>query len=84
MFHTMPFFTHPAANGMSYWQHWSRSMGFCVAETVGALKAFVHAWWPDVFTESTTNLGKWICAKSGVGSDDIWDDQLLSMLNGSV
>lgn len=41
---------------MTYTQHCLFSMSISVKLLIGSLKAFVHAWIPNIFTSSTTLL----------------------------
>ena len=52
------FFTHPNAVCMSYFQHMKLSLGFSMTFLEGASKAFVHAFLPNAYITSTTDINK--------------------------
>jgi len=49
-------FSHPKSVCMTYCEHFAFSMYISFQFTVGALKSFIHAIYPDLFITSTTDL----------------------------
>ncbi len=47
-------FKHPQSVCMTYWQHMRLSLNLSALFLSGAIKAFVHAVYPDVFLSSST------------------------------
>jgi|GEM_PF-2445533 len=47
-------FKHLKKNGYTYRQHFVVSMRWCVRMLRLAFFAFIHAFWPDVFTDSVS------------------------------
>lgn len=52
----MPLFKHPQAVCMSYGTHLCLSLYFSFILWVGSIQAFIHAFLPDTFITSTTDL----------------------------
>ena len=52
------FFTHPNAVCMTYFEHMKLSLGFSKTLFVGSIKAFVHAFLPNAYITSTTDINK--------------------------
>ena len=59
----LDFTTHPAEHGMTYTEHFCRSMGFSFDLCLGSLKAFVHAILPQFFISSSTEIAKKLHSK---------------------
>lgn len=49
-------FKHLKEVNMTYFNHLKFSMSLSMDLFVGSIKAFIHAIYPDICTESTTNL----------------------------
>ena len=47
-------FTHPSAVGMTYCEHALFSARIGVTFALASLQAFIHALFPDIFIDSTT------------------------------
>jgi hypothetical protein len=47
---------HLENTNMTYWQHWCFAMCHAKCCCVCAVKLFVHAWMPNVFTTAGTDL----------------------------
>lgn len=56
----MPLFAHPDNVCMSYTQHCKLSLKLCFLMLIGAIKAFIHAFIPDLFITSTSDIHKQI------------------------
>lgn len=52
------FFTHPNAVCMSYFEHMKLSLSFSKTFLVGSVKAFVHAFFPNAYITSTSDITK--------------------------
>jgi hypothetical protein len=52
------YFTHPNAVCMSYFQHMKLSLGFSASYLEGSAKAFAHAFFPNAFVTSTTDINE--------------------------
>lgn len=50
------FFTHPNAVCMTYFEHMKLSLGFSKTFFVGSLQAVTHAFFPNAFITSTTDI----------------------------
>ena len=50
------YFKHPKAVCMSYLTHMYLSLYFSFILWIGSIQAFFHAFYPDVFITSTTDL----------------------------
>ena len=50
------FFTHPNSVCMSYFEHMKLSLGFSKTFFVGSLQALTHAFFPNVFVTSTSDI----------------------------
>lgn len=62
------FFTHPNKVCMSYFEHMKLSLGFSKTFCIGSMKAFAHAFFPNAFITSTSDINKQIAdelSKSG-------------------
>ena len=51
----MPLFSHPSSVNMTYCQHALFSCSLSLTFLCASFQAFVHAIWPDVWVNSTTN-----------------------------
>lgn len=49
-------FNHLREVNMTYWKHFHFSASLSIDLFVGSIKALIHAVYPDIYTESTTNL----------------------------
>jgi hypothetical protein len=56
----MPLFAHPDDVCMSYVLHCKVSLKFCFLLLIGSIKAFIHAFIPDLFITSTSDVNKQI------------------------
>mgnify|MGYP006960670606 CR=1 FL=1 len=56
IYSNMPLFKHPQAVCMSYGTHLCLSLYFSFILWVGSIQAFIHAFLPDTFITSTTDL----------------------------
>lgn len=54
------FFTHPNKVCMSYFEHMKMSLGFSKTLFVGSIKALIHAFFPNAFITSTSDINKQI------------------------
>ena len=54
----MPLFAHPDEVCMSYTQHCKLSLKLCLLMLLGCIKAFIHAFIPDLFITSTSDINK--------------------------
>lgn len=54
------FFTHPNSVCMSYFEHMKLSLGFASTFFVGSVKAVIHAFFPNTFITSTSDIQKQI------------------------
>ena len=54
----MPLFAHPDDVCMSYTQHCKLSLKLCLLMLLGCIKAFIHAFIPDLFVTSTSDINK--------------------------
>ena len=52
------FFTHPNKVCMSYFEHMKLSLGFSKTFIVGSFQALIHAFFPNMFITSTTDIHK--------------------------
>ena len=52
------FFKHPNSVCMNYFQHMKLSLGFSKTFLVGSFHAFTHAFFPNVFITSTSDIYK--------------------------
>ncbi len=52
------FFTHPNSVCMTYFEHMKLSMGFSKTLFVASLKALVHAFLPNVYITSSSDVTK--------------------------
>uniref|UniRef100_A0A6C0KI14 Uncharacterized protein n=1 Tax=viral metagenome TaxID=1070528 RepID=A0A6C0KI14_9ZZZZ len=50
------FFTHPSKVCMTYFEHMKLSLYFMKILWFGSIKAFIHAFIPDVYITSTSDL----------------------------
>lgn len=51
------YFQHPNAVCMTYFEHMRLSLGFSATLFIGSFKAIVHAFLPNYFITSTTDVG---------------------------
>lgn len=51
-------FCHPASVCMTYYEHFRFSFSLGVMLSMGALKAFIHAFIPDIYITSSSDLSK--------------------------
>lgn len=49
-------FEHPKKVCMTYLEHFKLSMGFSFMFAIASVKAFIHAFIPDVYIRSTTEI----------------------------
>lgn len=54
------FFTHPNKVCMSYFEHMKLSLGFSKTLFVGSIKALIHAFFPNAFITSTSDVNRQI------------------------
>ena len=54
----MPLFAHPDNVCMSYTQHCKLSLKLCLLMLLGCIKAFIHAFIPDLCITSTSDINK--------------------------
>jgi hypothetical protein len=54
------FLKHPRENGLTYFEHAQRSLGFSLKLAAGSLKALCHAIIPATFVDSTTELSEYL------------------------
>jgi hypothetical protein len=54
------FLKHPRENGLTYFEHAQRSLGFSLDLAAGSLKALCHAVIPATFIDSTTKLNEYL------------------------
>ena len=54
----MSFFKHPRKVCMTYTEHMKLSLGFSYLFFKGAITAFVHAFYPDAFVTSTSDINE--------------------------
>ena len=54
----MRIFAHPDEVCMSYTQHCKLSLKLCFLMLLGCIKAFIHAFIPDLFITSTSDINK--------------------------
>ena len=52
----MCIFKHPSQVCMTYYEHFCFSMEMAYTFSVGSFKAFIHAFYPDVYETSTTDI----------------------------
>ncbi len=79
----MPLFAHPDNVCMSYTQHCKLSLKLCLLMLVGCIKAFIHAFIPDLFITSTSDINKQIytilkkhgCHKKSQSNDSTNDNE---------
>lgn len=50
------YFAHPNSVCMSYFQHMQLSLGFSWKFLVGSFKAVIHAFFPNAFITSTSDI----------------------------
>ena len=51
-----PYFKHPKHVCMTYFTHMGLSLYFSFILWIGSMQAFFHAFYPDIFITSTTDL----------------------------
>ena len=54
----MSFFKHPSKVCMTYTEHMKLSLGFSYIFLKGSITAFVHAFYPDAFVTSTSDINE--------------------------
>ena len=54
----MRIFAHPDEVCMSYTEHCKLSLKLCFLMLLGSIKAFIHAFIPDLFITSTSDINK--------------------------
>ena len=52
------YFSHPNSVCMSYYTHMKLSLGFSLTFFGGSIKAFIHAFFPNLFVTSTSDINK--------------------------
>ena len=52
------FFTHPNKVCMSYFEHMKLSLGFSKTFFVGSFQSLMHAFFPNMYITSTTDIHK--------------------------
>ena len=57
------FFNHPNSVCMSYFKHMTFSLSLSIDFAIGSLKAFVHAFLPNAYITSSTDLNKELTEK---------------------
>ncbi len=48
-------FKHLQETGLSYWAHMRQALIYFACIQMCAIKVFVHAFWPDLFTKDASN-----------------------------
>lgn len=54
------YFTHPNSVCMSYFKHMKLSLGFSKTYLIGSYKALIHAFFPNVYITSTSDINEQI------------------------
>ena len=83
----MRIFAHPDEVCMSYTQHCKLSLKLCLLMLLGCIKAFIHAFIPDLFITSTSDINKKISIdipKNYFPNDDFGQDPINSWTENAI